>query len=92
MMPGQAGPVAEDLLCAADVGAVDTFGNMRGRFIELRVQIRDKPSHYVLLAVIPQRTNKTIAISCECSWDNRLIWRQEFLDLLKTLRLKKDGV
>ena len=27
---------------------------------------------------------------CECTWENRQIWRSVFMDFLGTLRLKKD--
>lgn len=78
----------EEIPLQEELGTVATFGNRRGRYLELRLQTREKPLSYLLLAVVPE-PDKTLVISCECTWDNRLIWRQEFLDLLGTLEMKK---
>jgi len=85
------------VLHAADVtpgqteqGKLEDIGNRRGRMIDLKLQIADEPDpqRYYLLAVVNE-PDVCYAILCECSWRGRQIWRQDFLDVLRTLRVKK---
>ncbi len=72
-----------------DDGPITDLGNRRGVLLDFRVSLQNDPKRYMLLAVI--HDEKTIAIRCECAWENRHIWRQEFLDLLSSLRVRKDA-
>ena len=72
-----------------ELGTLSKFGNRHGRLVELRLQDKDQPLRYLMLAVIAE-PDRTIAVVCECSWDNRLIWREDFRDLLSTLQVKSD--
>jgi hypothetical protein len=71
-------------------GELEDIGNRRGRMIDLKLQITDEPDpqRYYLLAVVNE-PDVCYVIVCECSWRGRQIWRQDFLDVLRTLRVKK---
>jgi hypothetical protein len=82
------------IMHAAEDGQTDSapegdVGNRRGRTVDLKLQIGDEPEpqRYYLLAVVNE-PDVCYAILCECSWKSRPIWRQDFLDVLRTLRLK----
>ena len=49
----------------------------------------DEPKRYFLLAVIND-PGIAYVVLCECTWESRQIWRQEFLDLLRSLTVKKE--
>ncbi len=70
-------------------GTEGEVGNRRGHTIDLKLQIGDEPEpqRYYLLSVVNE-PDVCYAILCECSWKSRPIWRQDFLDVLRTLRLK----
>lgn len=63
-------------------------GNRPGRVAELKIALGEEPKRYLLLAVINEPT-QCIALRCECTWESRQIWRQEFLDLLTTVKVRK---
>ena len=70
-----------------EMGEVTDVGNRRGRMIDLKLQENEKPIRYYLVAVINE-SDGGYAILCECAWDSRQIWRQDFLDILRSLRVK----
>lgn len=71
-----------------DFGTASDVGSQRGRIGEFQVQFKDEIKRYLLLAVVNQGET-AFAIRCECHWESRAIWRQEFLELLATLKVKK---
>jgi hypothetical protein len=73
----------------ADNGSLETIGEKRGHRVDLKLQFNDEPKTYYLLAVIND-PDICYAILCECSWESRQIWRQDFLDVLASLRAKKE--
>jgi hypothetical protein len=82
------------ILQAAEDGQTESgtegdVGNRRGRMVDLKLQIGDEPEpqRYYLLSVVND-PDACYAILCECSWKSRPIWRQDFLDVLRTLRVK----
>jgi hypothetical protein len=72
-----------------ELGTTAKFANRQGRIVELRVQDKERPLRYLMLAVIVE-PERTIAVVCECSWESRLIWREDFRELLATLRVKSE--
>jgi hypothetical protein len=56
---------------------------------EIKVQLMAQPARYFLVAIVGGPAN-TIAILCDSAWENRQIWQQDFLDLLKTFQLRKE--
>jgi hypothetical protein len=75
---------------SSDLGEQKEIGNRFGRIIDLKEQLKDedKARRYYLLAVVNE-PDATYAFKCECAWEARAIWRQEFFDVLKTFRVRK---
>lgn len=72
----------------SEFGTIENIGDRRGRLMDLKLQFNDEPKRYYLLAVINE-PEVVYVISCDCTWESRQIWRQEFLDLLGTMKIKK---
>lgn len=70
-------------------GTQDDIGNRKGRMVDLKKMIGDEPEphRYYLLSVIND-PDTCYVIVCECSWASRQIWRQDFVDVLRTLKVK----
>jgi hypothetical protein len=64
------------------------FGAVEGshRVLELKLSLGDEPKRYVLLAVT---AGQPYLIQCDCTWESRQIWRQDFLELLRSMTTKK---
>jgi hypothetical protein len=63
-------------------------GDQPGCFGEFKLKRGTETMRFVLLAVFNDGA-KTYGLRCECAWENQAIWRTEFLDLIKTVRLTK---
>ncbi len=74
----------------SELGMVDDVGNKRGRVAELMLSLNEAPMRYYLVAVISESNHITVLL-CDCNWKSRQIWRQEFLGLLKTLKVSAKG-
>ncbi|MBI3407579.1 MAG: hypothetical protein HY040_04395 [Planctomycetes bacterium] len=70
-----------------DTGDKVDVSSYRGRIGEFQVQLKDEVKRYIMLVVVNQEET-TYAVRCECPWESRSIWRQDFLDLLATFKLK----
>jgi hypothetical protein len=62
-------------------------GSLRGRVSKLRLQLDADTERYGVLAVANQ-PDGVLAVFCDCRWDRRAYWDQEFEALLGTVRLK----
>ena len=71
-----------------DLGAVEGVGNRSGRLIDLKRLFNEESQRFYFLAVVNE-PDVGYAILGDCTWDSRQIWRQEFLDLLKSMNFKK---
>ena len=80
----QTEPIAEK----GEEGISSMIGERPGRILDLRLQLGNEPKRYVLLAVA-DGGEQHFAILCDCTWESRQIWRQDFLDLMRTFQLKK---
>jgi hypothetical protein len=69
----------------SDLGVVEDVGNRKGRVAELALSLGETPLRYYLLAVVNEPDRVTVVL-CDCLWNSRQIWRQDFLDLLKTFK------
>lgn len=69
-------------------GVEGKVGNADGWIVDLRGSVGDEPRRFIQLAVV-HADNQAVAIVCECAWGNRQIWRQDFRDLLATMRVRK---
>ncbi|MBI3823643.1 MAG: hypothetical protein HY289_13320 [Planctomycetes bacterium] len=70
-----------------DTGTLTDVGNKRGRMLDLKLLAQKEASVYYLLSVVNE-PDGCYVIACSCDWKSRTIWRQEFLDMLRTLRVK----
>jgi hypothetical protein len=70
-----------------ETGELTSVGNRRGRIIDLKLQFQDEKKRYFLVAVIVEE-NVCYVILCECTFESRQIWRQDFLDVLRSLSVK----
>jgi hypothetical protein len=71
-----------------DAGAAEEIGNRRGRIVDLKRTFNDEIQRYFLFGVVTQG-DLGYGILCECSWDSRQIWRQDFLDVIRTIHFDK---
>jgi len=71
-----------------DGGAQENIGNRPGRLVDLKRQFNDEVQRYYLLAVVNE-ADSSYAILCDCTWDSRQIWRQDFLDVIRSMNFKK---
>jgi len=66
-------------------GIAEDFAGQRGRIGEYKLLLGEETKRYILIAAINQG-GKTFVVRCECAWESRSIWRQDFLDFLGVLR------
>jgi hypothetical protein len=78
-------------LALAEEGAdiqSEQVGDRPGRLLELKLQLADEPKRYYLLAVV-HHGDKAFVARCDCVWEHRQIWRQDFRSALGTMRFTK---
>ncbi len=81
--------LADDMVKGqTEIGIIDDVGNRRGRVIDLKRLFNDDPKRYFLLAVIND-PDTAYGIVCECTWESRQIWRSDFMDILRSMKIKK---
>jgi hypothetical protein len=71
-----------------EIGTAGPVGDRPGRVIDLKLLFGDEPKRYFLLAVIND-PDTAYGIVCECTWESRQIWRSDFMDILRTTKIKK---
>jgi hypothetical protein len=69
-------------------GESENIGDRPGRMADLCLKIGEDAKRYVLLGVVNER-DVCYVFRCDCTWDSRQIWRQDFLELLHMFKLKK---
>jgi hypothetical protein len=72
----------------SEVGALDDIGNRRGRLVDLKRSFNDEIQRYILLAVVNE-PDIVYGIRCDCSWESRQIWRQDFIEVMRGMKFKK---
>jgi hypothetical protein len=80
--------IAQYKYLAAGEGAATTIepvGDRSGAVTELKLMLNDEPRRYTLLAVV-HHEDKAYVIRCECIWEHRQIWQQDFRNALATLK------
>jgi len=70
-----------------ETGTDAEVGNRRGRIADLKTMIDQEAKRYYLLAVVND-ADQTYVVRCECTWESRQIWRQDFLEILRSLTFK----
>jgi hypothetical protein len=63
------------------------LGGMPGMVAELRLLRAGDTFRYWVLAAYPA-DGATYALRFECAWDRRSVWKTDFLDALKTLKIR----
>lgn len=80
--------IAQYKILAAGDGAaitIEPVGDRSGALTELKLMLNDEPRRYTLLAVV-HHEDKAYVIRCECIWEHRQIWQQDFRNALATLK------
>ncbi len=72
-----------------EIGTAGPIGDRPGRVIDLKVLFGDEPKRYFFLAVVND-PDTAYGIVCESTWESRQIWRSDFVDILRTMKIKKD--
>jgi hypothetical protein len=72
----------------SEAGESADLGSRPGRMADLCLKINEDPKRYILLGVVNE-PETCYVFRCECPWESRQIWRQDFLELLRSLRMKK---
>lgn len=68
------------------LGTVEKLGNQIGRIAEFKVTRGDESPTYVMIGAF--KTDDAIyVIQCNAVWDYHAIWRNDFLDLMRTTKL-----
>ncbi len=81
--------LAEDMVKGQSAfGAIDDVGDRRGRVVELKLLFNDEPKRYYFLVVVND-PDTAYGIVCDCTWESRQLWRSDFVDMLRSARLKK---
>src|SRR5207253_10147269 len=60
-----------------DLGSTSAVGNYPGRIADYKLLRGDAPVRFWMVAVVNLADN-VYAIRCECNWENRQIWREDF--------------
>ncbi len=79
---------SESLKNLANADNDAAIGGFKGHLLKLEAQQSADHSNYVVLAVVRLDSGDVLAVVCECGWDVRDFWDQEFTTLLAKLRPK----
>ena len=71
----------------SELGISTPVGNRPGRIAEYRLLRGDNPARFWIVAAVKEG-EKTYVLRCECGWDSRQIWREEFQQILKGVTFK----
>ncbi|MFO0864465.1 MAG: hypothetical protein U0744_07420 [Gemmataceae bacterium] len=66
--------------------SVEDVGDRRGMMTELKLINKEDPKRYYLLAVVMD-SERAYVIRMDSTWESRQIWRQDFKDILRTIRI-----
>lgn len=64
----------------------EEVGNLPGGLGEFKLKRGEEPMRYIVLASFNDAA-KTYGLRFECAWHHRAIWRKEFQELIKTIRI-----
>jgi hypothetical protein len=67
------------------------FGALHGRLTKLRMTNTEDRERFVVLGVVSRPNGRLLAVWCECDWELREYWDQEFAALLSSARPLKNG-
>jgi hypothetical protein len=79
---------AADGGAVAELGVATPVGSLPGRIAEYKLTRSEAPVRFWVVAVVNVR-DKVYAIRCDCAWQSRQIWREDFRELLQSVRLRE---
>lgn len=62
-------------------------GDVQGRIMKFHIRDTDKVERYLVLAIVHRKEN-LLVLHCECKFDRRTAWEDNFTQLLASFRLK----
>jgi hypothetical protein len=71
----------------SELGSAGSVGNRPGRIAEGKLLRGDTPIRFWIVAVVNE-ADKVYVIRCDCNWENRQIWREDFLQLLRNVTFR----
>ncbi|MCI0681980.1 MAG: hypothetical protein L0Y71_07745 [Gemmataceae bacterium] len=74
---------------ASESGAQEAVGDRAGWVTELKLMSNEEPKRYSLLAVV-HHGDRAYVFHCDCAWEHRQIWQQDFRNALSTVKFLKD--
>lgn len=69
-------------------GASENVGNRPGRILDLKRLAGEEIQRYYFLAVANEADAAYVIVG-DCTWDSRQIWRQDFLDAIRSINFTK---
>jgi hypothetical protein len=69
-------------------GASENVGNRPGRVLDLKRLAGEEIQRYYFLAVANEADAAYVFLG-DCTWDSRQIWRQDFLDAIRSINFTK---
>lgn len=73
---------------ASETGASQAVGNRPGQIVELKLALKDEPKRYAILAAV-HHEDKAYVVLCDCAWEHRQIWQQDFRNAMATLKFTR---
>jgi len=73
---------------ASAAGGDQAVGDHPGWQAELKLMFNDESRRYSLLSVV-HHDDKAFVIFCDCAWEHRQIWQQDFRNALATMKLTR---
>jgi hypothetical protein len=71
----------------SELGIAAAVGNQPGRIAEFKLLRGEAAARFWIVAVVND-TDKVYVIRCDCNWENRQIWREDFQELLRSVRFR----
>ncbi len=71
----------------SELGSAGAVGNRPGRIAEGKLLRGETPIRFWIVAVVNE-ADKVYVIRCDCNWENRQIWREDFLQLLRNVTFR----
>lgn len=72
----------------SELGIAGAVGNRPGRIADFKLLRGDAAARFWIVAVVNDADNVYV-IRCDCNWDNRQIWREDFHELLRSVKFRK---
>jgi len=71
----------------SDLGISAAVGNRPGRIAEFKLLRGETAARFWMVGVV-NAEDKAYVIRCDCNWESRQIWREDFQELMRSLQLQ----